>query len=123
MAVDSMRDLIAGPEVGRMTPAEVIANVLHHIEDEGMNDEETLSFAGDILHALRVAGLVVVSTEDRRDNTMKEMGFAIDHGSPATLMVMRRESQGAWICYRLADCSPDSVGLWTYRHLPARTRR
>lgn len=47
-----------------MTPAELIANVLHHVEDEGLNDEETLALAGDILHALAGAGLVVVSAED-----------------------------------------------------------
>ncbi|MEV0584075.1 hypothetical protein [Nonomuraea sp. NPDC050310] len=54
-----------------MAPAEVIANVLHHEEDTGLNDEDALSFAGDILHALDRAGMVVVSAEDLRD-TLRE---------------------------------------------------
>lgn len=47
-----------------MTPAEVIANVLHHVEGEGLNDEHALALAGDVLHALAGAGMVVVSAED-----------------------------------------------------------
>lgn len=46
-----------------MTPVEVIANVLHHVEDEGLNDEESTALAGDILHALAGAGLVVAPAD------------------------------------------------------------
>jgi hypothetical protein len=50
-----------------MTPAEVIANVLHHVEGEGLDDEQALALAGDVLHALAVAGMAVVSAEDLDD--------------------------------------------------------
>lgn len=49
-----------------LAPQQAIANVLHHVEGEGLNDAEAMDLADDVLHALRVAGYAVVSTSEAR---------------------------------------------------------
>lgn len=44
-----------------MSPDQVVADVLHHIEDEGHDDETALAMASDLIHALRTNGYEIVT--------------------------------------------------------------
>lgn len=65
-----------------MTPADLIANVLHHVEDEGLNDEQSTALAHDILHALAGAGLVVAHVDLLADidKAFTNLGVCADPG-------------------------------------------
>ncbi|MER5649664.1 hypothetical protein [Streptosporangium sp. NPDC002524] len=66
-----------------VTPAEVIAGVLRHVEGEGIGYAEAAALAGDVLRALAVRGMVVVDRAELSQTIDEAETFRHDCGGDA----------------------------------------